>query len=474
MFSKSLNLRLTALFSIIFILCSLAVFTAAYLLFRSSQRQETNDEINARLLEFYALYQTGGLELVREEVAQQTMLAQQPMFMIRVASRGDLTLLYYIPEEWQGFSLRRLESLPIPPRGGLVTLRSRQTGASLVLRAVLLPDGNVLEIGINTTEREAALRRFRQVVLLVLFPLAGIGILGGYLFSSRSLRPIKGLIRTTRGIIDTGKLDSRLEPHGSADELGELVALFNRMLDRIDALVTGMRESLDNVAHDLRTPMARLRAAAEEALGSRPSEKRARGALTACLEESGRILNMLNTLMDISEVQAGAMRLQKRSTELTAVVADLVELYGYTASEKGVSLESRLPERLSAPVDLNRFRQVVANLLDNAVKYTPPGGRVTLEARAEGAEAVIEVTDSGAGIPPQEIERIWERLYRGERSRSQPGLGLGLSLVRAIVEAHGGRVAVESPPGEGSRFSVRFPVEAAAQSGEASPNLTNL
>lgn len=151
------------------------------------------------------------------------------------------------------------------------------------------------------------------------------------------------------------------------------------------------------------------------------------------------------------------MRLSRERLELADVVHDAVNLYADVAEDKGVALESRAAPGVCVSADRNRMRQVVANLLDNAIKYTPSGGRVEVEGALDGADAVLTVRDTGHGIPPGELPRIWERLYRGDASRSERGLGLGLSLVKAIVEAHGGRVEAMSSPGLGSVFIVRLP-----------------
>jgi signal transduction histidine kinase len=166
---------------------------------------------------------------------------------------------------------------------------------------------------------------------------------------------------------------------------------------------------------------------------------------------------MLDTLMDISEAEVGAMRLSRERLELAEVVRDAVTLYTDVAEDKHIVLQSRCAPGVCVSADRNRMRQVVANLLDNAIKYTPPGGRVDMQTALEGAEAVLTLTDTGTGIPAGELPRIWERLYRGDASRSERGLGLGLSLVKAIVEAHGGRVDATSSPGQGSTFVVRLP-----------------
>ncbi len=247
----------------------------------------------------------------------------------------------------------------------------------------------------------------------------------------------------------------------SGDAIDELSALFNQMLDRISTLIDGMGSALDNVAHDLRTPMTRLRGVAERALATGDAEVQ-REALSTCLEESERILAMLDTLMDISEAETGTMRLALTEVSLATLVGEVVSVYEDVAEDRRVDIHTDVEGGLAVTADRDRLRQVLANLIDNAIKYTPAGGHVTVAARSEGDTIRIEVTDTGIGIPPHDLPKIWERLYRGDQSRTERGLGLGLSLVRAIVTAHHGTVEVRSEPGRGSTFVVRLPRAAGA------------
>jgi signal transduction histidine kinase len=252
-------------------------------------------------------------------------------------------------------------------------------------------------------------------------------------------------------------MDARVLASQTGDELDELVVLFNSMLEKIETLIKGMRGALDNVAHDLRTPLARLRGTAEMALRSEQNLKTSREALADCVEEADRILTMLNTLMDISEAETGAMKLQLEEVNIADLMEQTVELYAHVADDKKVSLHISSPSDLFLTADLNRMRQVMANLLDNAIKYTPSGGRIELQASRRDHQAVIVVQDTGIGISAEEAPKIWNRLYRGDQSRSQKGLGLGLSLVKAVAKAHNGRIEVSSQPGHGSLFTLYLP-----------------
>ena len=289
-----------------------------------------------------------------------------------------------------------------------------------------------------------------------------IALAGGFVVTQSAIAPIRRLTRAVARIISTGRTDERvpLSGDGTDDAIDQLTRLFNAMLDKIEGLVTAMRGALDNVSHDLRTPLTRLRGTAEMALASPPDIDRYREALADCVEESDRVLVMLNTLMDISEAESGAMHLRREPVRLAGVVAHAVDLYRDVADAKGVTLTARTADDVVVTADGTRLEQVAANLIDNAVKYTPAGGRVDVEVLRDGDRARLRVRDNGIGIPPNELPRIWDRLFRGDTSRTERGLGLGLSLVKAVVEAHGGTVEVESQPGQGSVFTVSLPLEA--------------
>jgi signal transduction histidine kinase len=315
-----------------------------------------------------------------------------------------------------------------------------------------------VQVGKSIEARSDLLARFRATLGLVTLSIVVIALTGGWLATQSAVQPIRRLTTAVRRIIATGRTDERVPVGPYDDAINELTLLFNAMLDKIEGLVRGMRGALDNVSHDLRTPLTRLRGSAEMALAAPPDVDRYREALADCVEESDRVLVMLNTLMDISEAESGAMPLRREPVALREVVARALDLYRDVADAKGISLTAAAPDRdIVVLADRVRLQQVAANLIDNAVKYTPAGGRVTVEVLADSSRATIRVRDTGVGIPASELPRIWDRLFRGDTSRTERGLGLGLSLVKAVVEAHGGSVSVDSTPGGGSVFSISLP-----------------
>jgi signal transduction histidine kinase len=203
--------------------------------------------------------------------------------------------------------------------------------------------------------------------------------------------------------------------------------------------------------------MTRLRGIAELALQPGRDPEAHQAALADCIEESESVLTMLNSLMDIAEAETGTMTLQLESVSLNTILEEAVELYREVAEDKGLCLDTGNGPDLRVTADRFRLRQVIANLLDNAIKYTPCGGRIKLRVCQRAQQAILVVEDTGVGIALADLPHIWDRLYRGDRSRTERGLGLGLSLVKAVVMAHQGAVEVSSTPDSGSVFTVSLP-----------------
>lgn len=450
---KSSIFRLITWYTLFFILCSLVINIYAYSVISSFIYEQSRREIVEDIAELAEIYQEDGLEALREDVYED----EDDPYLVRLVGNQDNTLISRIPKDWSGFNIEQLEKSGYPKNNGWKYLKGDNDENEFEITSLSISDGSTLQMGQEIVEREDLLRRIRKVYLIAIVPIILFAYLGGIFVADRALNPIRQLINTLNSIVASGKIDVRVPVHQTDKLHGELISLFNTMLEKIEALMNGMRNVLDNVAHDLRTPMTRLRGTAEMALQSEQNTDVLREALGDCIEESERILIMLNTLMDVSEAETGAMKLDPEEMNVAPLIEDIVELYGYVAEEKGVSVYRGFPQELYLTADRNWIRQVLANLLDNAIKYTPTGGRIDIEACRREQEVIITVKDTGVGIPPEELDKIWDRLYRGDKSRSQRGLGLGLSLVRAVVGAHRGYVEVSSVPGAGSVFTVYLP-----------------
>ncbi|MBE7212656.1 MAG: HAMP domain-containing histidine kinase, partial [Gluconacetobacter diazotrophicus] len=398
------------------------------------------------------------------------------LFFVRVTGPLGSVQFNAAPNDWIERKVPNSAAAP-DARGGTGTawLRvPRDERSDFMIASAQLPDGATLQVGRSTDRGATLLRPFLVAFGAALGPTFLLGLVGGAVFAYRATAPVRQVLRTARGIVATGNMEARVPETQAANELAELARQFNRVLEKNASLLRAMREALDNVAHDLRTPITRMRVSAENVLASYapPDPAAMREALADCAEESERVLTMLNTALDVTEAESGMMNLHRERVSVKTLLAQVLDVYSLAAEEKRVAVAplwtAADPDRCEAFIDPSRMRQVFANLLDNAIKYTPEGGRVEVGCTRDGAGLRVTVRDNGIGIPPGEQGRIWERLYRGDRSRSQRGLGLGLSLVKAVVEAHGGRVAVEGRPGGGTVFAVTLPPEAALAAGNVS------
>lgn len=454
----TLGTRLAAWYAVLFVGSSLAIAVLTYVLLATSLKQRDHELIRSTLVAYASQYQQGGLAGLERAIRDDQAAVRGERLFVRVASGGADILFYNLPGDIGDYELSELQK-PHAQDGELWSqIPRRGSSEFLEVESALLPNGTILQVGKSTESRDELLARYRTVLLFAVLIVVGVGVLGGALLTRSTMQPLRHLAGVVETILQTGRFEARVPVRASRDPLDRLAALFNGMLDRIVSLIAGMRGSLDNVAHDLRTPMTRLRSIAERALEAGGDDAaRYREALADVLEESERVSEMLNTLMDISEAETGVMRLNIEPLAADDLVREAVELYSDVAEDKGVALEAEVQPGLTVLGDHNRLRQVLANLADNAVKYTPAGGRVAVRARASGGEVAIEVEDTGPGIPAEDLPRVWDRLFRGDRSRSERGLGLGLSLVRAIVEAHKGRAEVTSSPGLGTKFTVWLP-----------------
>src|SRR5471032_1199707 len=343
------GLRIALWYATLFVSGAIAIVFVTYYLTAASLAQRDKQIINGKLGDYAAAYVRGGVRVLAATVRAEQQVAPERLF-VRVVDRGVEAVVLSNPDGWDP--------------------------SKLEIVSATLVDGTLVQVGKSTEARDDLLSRFRAALGIVTLFIVVIALTGGWLATQSALFPIRRLTLAVQRIIRTGRTDARVPLEGTGDAIDELTSLFNTMLDKIEGLVTAMRAALDNVSHDLRTPLTRLRGTAEMALASPPpgdcvrQAEHYREVLADCVEESDRVLVMLNTLMDISEAESGTMQLHRERVTLAGVVGRAMDLYRDVAEAKGVTLTAEAPADVVVVGDRTRLEQVAANLIDNAVKYT--------------------------------------------------------------------------------------------------------
>ncbi|MGH7830365.1 MAG: sensor histidine kinase, partial [Candidatus Binatia bacterium] len=297
---------------------------------------------------------------------------------------------------------------------------------------------------------------FQEIFGVTVAVVMAFAALLGWFMAKRAMASVEEVTRTARAI-SAGDLEQRVPVQGRATEIDRLATTFNGMLDRIQTLVAEMKEMTENIAHDLRSSITRIRGMAEMTLttGKTLEEHEATAANT--VENCDRLLEMINTMLYISHAEAATGKPASDEVDMTGVVRDACELFQPVAEDKGVNLIAKIAADSKVRGERQGLQRMVANLIDNALNYTPPSGVVTVSVNGDEKRVAVCVEDTGIGIPQGDIPRIFRRFYRCDRSRSRPGVGLGLSLVQAIVQSHRGQITVKSTPNVGTTFTVTLP-----------------
>lgn len=451
---KTHAFRLAGLYFAVFALSVLGVLLFVYWTSADFVERQTEATLDAEITGLAEQYAQGGISALVQIIAARSQ-GNPGDSMIYLVTTADGRPLAGNLKNWPAGA-----AVTPGPLSFTIETRVKERQETHPARGILIviPDGYRLLVGRDISDAAAFRERVKLTLIWSGLLALAAGLAGGAMMSRNMLRRVEQVNRTAERVV-AGNLSDRVPLRGSGDEFDQLAGNLNGMLDQIERLMTGMREVTDNVAHDLKTPLSRLRARLELALidGADPAGQNA--AIRAAIDEADRMLATFNALLSIAEAEAGAGRARTAPHDLSAIARNAVELYEPVAEEQGFALHFDAAPGVAIRGDSNLLSQAIANLLDNALKYGAGDlGRseIRLSVRTEAGRAVLEVCDRGSGIPAAERKSVLDRFVRLEPSRSTPGNGLGLSLVRAVAHLHGGSVTL-SDNAPGLRVRLEFP-----------------
>ena len=443
--STRLALVVMGFFLVAFVLIGGGVYFAVSTLLLDDARGLVRADAN----DLVAIHRGGGLAALRAELDERIN-----------DGNGDPNAVYGLIDGAGNALIGRLPDAGRPAtHGRWVEFREQAAPGAGSLRVIAveraLPDGGILLVGQELAAQDRLLAMMQRSALLALLMAAGAGALVGWLTSRWVAHRLRGLDATV-GRVAEGELGLRVSLDHSGDAFDQVARRFNTMLDRIEDLLGGVRHATDYIAHDLRTPLSRLRNRLEGLRHAAASEQQ-RAGLGRALVETDQLLHAFGALLRLARIEAQPLDTQAPVVALRALAEDAVEMYAPIASERDIRMQASLQEA-QVRGDRDQLFQLLVNLLDNALKYAPANTAIEVTLLASAAEVLLEIGDHGPGIPETERERVFDRFQRLEAHRGTPGVGLGLSLVRAIVHHHGGRVVLlDNMPGLRVRVMLPLP-----------------
>jgi signal transduction histidine kinase len=442
--------RLAALYFLVFVASVSGVLLFVYWTSADFVERQTEATLDAEITGLAEQYAQRGLSGLVQIVAARS-----------AGDRGD-GMLYLVTDPNGRPLAGNIPAWPtgLPARAGRLSFTTAARAKDQIEThpaqgaSFIIPGGYRLLVGRDISDATAFRNRVKTTLLWAGLVALGVGLLGGAAMSRNMLRRVEQVNRTSERVM-AGNLSDRVPLDGTSDEFDQLAVNLNRMLDQIERLMTAMREVTDDVAHDLKTPLSRMRVRLELALrdpsgGSSQSE-----AIRSAIDEADRLLATFNALLSIAELESGTRNDKSEVVELSEVARSAAELYEPVAEEKGFVLSLATEPGIRVSGSRHLLSQALANLLDNALKYAG-GGEVQIRVLRSESRAALEVSDRGPGIPEVDRETVFNRFVRLEPSRSTPGNGLGLSLVRAVMRRHRGTVELFDN-GPGLRVRLEFP-----------------
>lgn len=456
---RTIAFRLTLWYAGIFSVSSCLVFVLFYFLVAHTILTRLDLDLVDKAGRFSAVLDVQGISGVKKlAILEARAAGEKKIFFRLLYANGEVFASSHMGY-WKEIQVGKeaLQKLVMGQKNVFETVRAGPDAQEIRVLYHLSGPGVILQTGLAMETYSHFLKAFKRVFFVAMTLVVLISAVCGWFLSQKALAGVGAVTLTAQRISGTN-LEARVPVTGSQDELDLLAKTFNTMLDRIAGLVANIREMGDNIAHDLKSPLTRIRGLAELTLVGNKDSGAFESMAASTIEEVDRLLSMINTMLVISRAEAGQGEFRFEPVDLSGLVHEACDLFDAVAEDKDILLKCTAPAPVVARVDRGMIQRALTNLIDNALKYTPCGGRVWVEVvDAGGGRVEIQVHDTGDGIAASDIERIFDRFFRVDPSRSESGAGLGLCLARAIARGHGGDLCVESVLGKGSVFSLRLP-----------------
>lgn len=443
--------RLALVYVLVFAVSAAMLISYIYISTSSFMAAQTDETLNAEITGLEEQYRQRGLPGLRQIIIERSSRSESSLYLLANADFSRIA----------GNLLAWPEDAEREPNGYMNFTYDRQVADGIEKRLVRarqfrLPGNFYLLVGRDVVDRRGVEDLITDALLWAGALTLALGLLGGFVISRNMMRRIEAINRTSRDIIE-GDLSRRVELTGIGDEFDELASNLNDMLDQISRLMAGMREVSDNIAHDLRTPLNRLRSRLEVTLMKPQGDQEYREALEQAISDADGLISTFNALLLITRAESGVLRENFAPADLAAIVRDMSELYEPVAEAKNIHFRAISGPPVICRGDRSLISQALGNMIDNAIKYTPSGGAVSVWVQRESDSATLNVRDNGPGIPADDRPRVLQRFVRLEASRHTPGSGLGLSLVAAVAQLHEGELQL-GDAGPGLIASLRLPL----------------
>lgn len=451
--------RLTLWFTGIFAVCSGFVFLLFYYLATQTLQNQIDQELTDQASKFTAIIHTSGLMGARQLAVLEAQAAGEKLIFFRIVYPTGEVFASSRMSYWKNIHVSKtaLQKLSSQKLNIFETVEIPSTRQKARILYSYVAANAILQTGVAMDGYSKFMSAFKLVFISAMGFIVLFSAVSGWLLVRETLSRVETITKTAQNISGSN-LEARVQGTGNKDELDHLVVTFNSMLDRIEALVKSIREMSDNIAHDLKSPVTRIRGFAELALVNEESLEDYRNMAANTIEESDRLLDMINTMLMISRTEAGEGDFSFTIINLTDMIREACELFAPLAEDKQILFSNEIEDGIVVEADIRMLQRAFSNLLDNAVKYTPKGGAIKITASTEDRTVIIRVMDTGIGIQPEFHEKIFDRFFRVDSSRTRSGTGLGLSLARTIVRQHKGDIYLTGNLNKGSVFEIRLPI----------------